>query len=305
MVSIIIPVYNACLYLERCLQSVISQTYVNWECILIDDGSTDDSGKICDIWQQRDNRIRVIHQSNQGASLARQVGIKNANGYYLSFIDADDVVETDYIEKLRNALVSKDADIAACDFIRLHENQEVNITRCNKNVQLLDNANLHQRFFNYEFWGYPGKMYKKSLFNKIYFPKATINEDYVVMAQLFNVTQHMAYIPIALYHYMTHENSLSHQKLSKRMMEEWENKKWVITYYQKIGNKQWERYATIQAAETCCKLISAIKNGVSRNEYDKEKREMQKFLCQHLFFLLTTRDLLLGLKLMCLKNIFN
>ena len=100
MISVIVPVYNVEKYLEQCIQSIVTQTYSHFECILVDDGSNDGSGEICDIWQQKDNRIIVIHQKNQGVSAARNRGVAEAQGEYIAFIDSDDWVEEDYLMSL-------------------------------------------------------------------------------------------------------------------------------------------------------------------------------------------------------------
>ena len=100
LISVVIPVYNVGLYLERCLNSVVYQTYTNLEIVLIDDGSTDESGLICDEWAQKDNRIRVIHKKNGGLSDARNYGIKEAHGDYLMFVDSDDAIALSMIQKV-------------------------------------------------------------------------------------------------------------------------------------------------------------------------------------------------------------
>ena len=108
-ISIIIPVYNVEDYLSMCIESVIAQTYKDWELILVDDGSPDNSGSICDEYASRDPRIRVIHKKNAGVSAARNTGIEAANGEWISFIDSDDWVDTDYLEKFE--LDKDDADL--------------------------------------------------------------------------------------------------------------------------------------------------------------------------------------------------
>ena len=111
MISIIIPVYNVSQYLDECLKSVSAQTYTDWECILIDDGSTDNSGDICDRWCVKDPRFRVIHQANAGVSAARNKGIDLAQGDYITFIDSDDWVDDDYLDLLHASLHTSHADL--------------------------------------------------------------------------------------------------------------------------------------------------------------------------------------------------
>lgn len=120
-ISLIIPVYNVENYIIRCLESTIHQTYINLEIILVDDGSTDNSGKICDEYALSDKRITVIHQTNQGLSMARNNGIDVATGDYISFIDSDDWIEHDMYEFLYHNLIQYKADISMCKFKAINE----------------------------------------------------------------------------------------------------------------------------------------------------------------------------------------
>ena len=118
LISVIIPVYNVEKYLSRCLESVMKQTYRNIEIIVVDDGSPDNCGKICDEYALKDDRIIVIHKKNAGVSCARNDGIEKAKGKFICFVDSDDYVMPDYIEKLYNVLVDNNADIVTCDYYR-------------------------------------------------------------------------------------------------------------------------------------------------------------------------------------------
>lgn len=138
MISIIVPVYNAEQYLDQCIQSILAQSYTDFELLLINDGSTDTSGKICNTYAQRDQRIKVFHQENTGVSVARNFGLDQINGAFVAFIDADDFVEKDYILSLYSAAKNSNADIVCCgyeyiseythythhDFIELKNNRE-------------------------------------------------------------------------------------------------------------------------------------------------------------------------------------
>ena len=122
LISVVIPVYNVERYLQRCLNSVVSQTYKNLEIILVDDGSTDLSGKICDEWASKDNRIVVIHKTNGGLSSARNTGLDVAKGRYIAFVDSDDYVEKDYVKTLVKVLEEEKVDVAVCGFWYLYKN---------------------------------------------------------------------------------------------------------------------------------------------------------------------------------------
>ena len=117
MISIIVPVYNTEKYLDQCIQSVLVQTYTNWELLLINDGSTDLSGTICDQYATKDRRIRVFHKENGGVSSARNVGLDNARGKWIMFIDADDWVEPSMLKELRTVALDNNADYVYCDLL--------------------------------------------------------------------------------------------------------------------------------------------------------------------------------------------
>lgn len=119
LISIIVPVYKVENYLSKCLDSMICQTYKNIEIILVDDGSPDNSGKICDDYAKKDSRIKVIHKENGGLSDARNAGLKIATGKYIGFVDSDDYISVEMYEKLYNQAKKEDADIACCNYYRV------------------------------------------------------------------------------------------------------------------------------------------------------------------------------------------
>lgn len=119
IISIIVPVYNTEKYLDKCIQSVLAQTYTNWELLLIDDGSTDSSGAICDKYAAEDNRIRVFHKENGGVSSARNLGLDNAQGEWISFVDADDWIENSMLHDAYQKAMDENAEIIFTD-IKYH-----------------------------------------------------------------------------------------------------------------------------------------------------------------------------------------
>ena len=125
LISIIVPIYNVEKYLKQCIESIISQTYRNIEIILVDDGSPDNCGKICDEYSQKDKRIIVLHKENGGLSDARNKGIDIAKGDYLTFVDSDDFVNIDYIEKLYNSIKFNNTKLAQCGISKVDENNEI------------------------------------------------------------------------------------------------------------------------------------------------------------------------------------
>lgn len=128
MISIIVPVYNVAPYLRSCLDSIVAQTYVDWEMILVDDGSTDESAKICDAYASQDARVCVVHQGNGGPAKARNVGLSMAKGEYVAFIDSDDLLHAQYLEILLRAIREQGADIVQSSYVLLSENDRVQYT---------------------------------------------------------------------------------------------------------------------------------------------------------------------------------
>ena len=124
LISIIIPVYKVEKYLEKCIESVLKQTYTNLQIILVDDGSPDNCGKICDEYAKKDSRIEVIHKINGGLSDARNVGINRANGRYIGFVDSDDYIKEDMYEKLINLIKEYNADVSICNLYDVFDGKE-------------------------------------------------------------------------------------------------------------------------------------------------------------------------------------
>lgn len=216
MISIIIPVYNVEQYLDKCLQSVINQTYQNIEIILVDDGSSDSSGVLCDKWKEKDSRIKVIHKSNGGLSNARNVGIEQANGEYLMFIDSDDIVANDLCKVLFEILKNNHADISICNATHIFNN-EFDFKNTGKIYCYDRNEAISQLWYQKSFlpsaWG---KLYKKDLFKKIKFTEGIIFEDVDIMHELFYQCNKIVYGEMELYGYVHHENSITTKKYSKK-----------------------------------------------------------------------------------------
>lgn len=299
-ISVIIPVYNVEKYLRRCVESLQKQTWKNVEIILVDDGSKDRSGALCDELANEDSRIKVIHQKNLGASLARRNGIAAAKGEYLAFVDSDDYVEPQYLQAMYDALIRENADVASCGFVMHKEGENVPAVETIHYVSLRQDE-VMERFFRYQFWGFWGGLYKRDAFEELYFPEATVNEDYVVKLQLFQKIEKMAYVLVPLYHYIAHEDSLSHQKLTKRAFEEFDNKMWAYKYCKK-NYKHYAKHAEAQVAETCIKLLSKLRANGSVTDFDEYKRKIIKFIRMNLFSLIFNRHLYCKYKILLLMK---
>lgn len=297
LISIVVPVYNASMYLERCFRCLQEQSYPTLEFVLVNDGSTDKSGEMCDQIAAKDGRFKVFHIKNGGASLARKYGLERAEGEFVSFMDCDDCVSTDYIKQLYDLIVSHNVNVSACRVQRIFNESEIS-TQIEGEQCLLRFEELMPRFFKYEFWGLYGKLYRKKVFEKITFPIATISEDYYVMAQLFLQEGNMAYTYAPLYYYEYHEGSLSHLAISKRAFEEFENVKAVYEMMQ-ARTPQYVEMALSNVVETCLKLLSMNHKDPSKTYTDLAK-PLRQFLRSHLIEILRTNAIYWKLKIMAM-----
>lgn len=201
-ISIIVPVYQAQAYIERCLDSLLKQNFTDFELLLIDDGSKDASGSICDGYAQNDSRIIVKHKSNEGVSKTRQYGLDLAVGEYVIFVDPDDWVEPDYLKVLYETAKSGDYDLVMCDFLKEFGNN--NSVYCCQKPSSLDAASILEEMFttlNGSTWN---KLVRKDLYTRfvINFPEG-INfcEDLYVTCSLLLKDIKVSYVNRALYHY--------------------------------------------------------------------------------------------------------
>lgn len=210
LISIIIPIYKVETYLRQCLDSIVNQTYTHLEIILVDDGSPDNCPQICDEYAAKDKRIVVIHKENGGLSDARNTGLDICKGEYISFVDSDDWVETNYIEKLLLTLTNMQADMA----ISNHRQELTNGTfvyRSSQKEECLDKLealNILVTKPPIQFVLAWGKLYKKELFFNLRFPKGKINEDQWTSYILFFLSKKIACTNAVLYHYIKRDDSI-------------------------------------------------------------------------------------------------
>lgn len=209
-VSIIVPVYNVESYINKCVDSILKQTYENIEIILVDDGSMDLSGNICDEYLKKDNRVKVIHKKNGGLSSARNKGIENATGEFYMFIDSDDYIEENMVERMYFSLINNKCDICVCEYFTDGLNS-VDIEVDLKEDRVLDTIGAMNELIEGNIKGFAcNKIYKKDLFLDIKFPEGKVYEDIYVMHLLFNKCNCICCITDKLYHYIQREDSITH-----------------------------------------------------------------------------------------------
>ena len=218
-VSVIIPVYNVEQYLEKCLDSILNQTYKNIEIILVNDGSIDRSGVICDEYSRKYNNIKVFHKENGGVSSARNLGITVAKGEYITFADPDDFLNKDMYKILYENAKNYNSDITICSVNEIRENviaTEDNTGKINKySKKDAINGYFNDIYpFNHNYlWN---KLFKRAMFDEIKLnEKITYQEDSEVMIKLLNLSENIIYVGIPLYNYDLRLGSLSSGNISK------------------------------------------------------------------------------------------
>ena len=213
LISIIIPCFNAEKTLEKCLESVVQQSYANLEIIIIDDGSTDETSLIYNKFQSNDERILVLKQQNSGVSKARNTGVKAATGDYICFVDSDDWAELNYCSELYSLLVGENADISIVEASYEDENGNVLCSKPISDEKIFDgNRALVLLLEDQEIQSHPwGKLFKADLLKNVHFPEnLKCFEDYSTLFKIFNKAVKVVKSNEKLYHYIQREDSLSH-----------------------------------------------------------------------------------------------
>ena len=225
LISVIVPVYRVAEYLVQCVASIVEQTYRNLEIILVDDGSPDECPALCDAWQERDDRIKVIHQANGGLSRARNAGMVLATGEFIGFVDSDDWLEPDMYEKLMQALMETGADLAACRFFsetessppqRLSNGIPENPTLFPTEDALKGLLCWDKRLCSYV-WN---KLYRRSLINGIEFIENQPFEDILWTTRVIGSATSCAVLDARLCHYRFRADSLAHGDMRKYFGEQ-------------------------------------------------------------------------------------
>ncbi|CUP97411.1 glycosyltransferase family 2 protein [Clostridium baratii] len=242
MISVIIPVYNVEKYLEKCINSVLNQTYKDLEIILVDDGSTDNSGKICDKYKLLDSRIKVIHKENGGLSDARNHGLDIASGEYIAFLDSDDWIDKNLYYILYKLSKDHNTDITVCNFKKVYtEDEKLNLKSNNlitytslEALEALYNKNYIQMIVAWN------KLYKRSLFKENKYPCGKIHEDEFLTPVLLNESKKIVYIDTELIYYRQRSESIMNSSFNVKRLDLLDALEFRINYYK--NNNLFELY---------------------------------------------------------------
>ncbi len=290
LISVIVPVYKVEEYLPRCVQSLLAQTYPNLEIYLVDDGSPDRCGILCEEFAAADPRIRVIHKENGGLSSARNAAIDVAQGEYLGFVDSDDWVEPDFYERLYAVAAKFDAPMAYCG--RLDEESQTltqTVGLCPEREEVITGEEFVRRMFHWEnvdsaAWD---KLYRRELFREIRYPLGVIGEDVPTTYRLALLGGRVAACPKPMYHYFHRPDSITTSLISHRNFQYVEN----VRKVEKDIRQNWPQLAaaarylktrtigvTLQALE--------VSDPVVRKKFAAQSREYRNLLRQQAGFVM-------------------
>lgn len=213
LVSVVVPVYNVEKYLKKCVESIVNQSYKNIEVIIINDGSTDSSPKICQELERKYSNIKVINQKNKGLSSARNKGIEVAKGDYITFLDSDDYYDLDTIESFYNSAIEADADMVCCGTYYENESGKYSLKECLNGKKEYDNLSAFKSMLLSD--GIDpsacNKFYRKKLFDHIKFPVGEYYEDLAIMYKIIFESNKIIHIGKPKYHYVIRKGSITHR----------------------------------------------------------------------------------------------
>ena len=273
LISVIVPVYNIEKYVGKAIETIIGQTYRDLEIILVDDGSTDKSGEICERYAGKDDRIVVVHQENGGLSKARNTGTKIAKGDAIAYIDGDDYIHPCYFEILAKNLIEHEADISVCGMQVVSENEYENLSLSKdvENAAIEISAEealegmLSQKRFSLSSCA---KLYKRKIAQSHYFPEQELFEDYYTVYRFFTEADAVTYTDAGLYYYLKRAGSITKKKYSHQMMDYIKHGGQVIEHVKQSGQQLMD--AAISRLVWACFYIVTHIDDSSKYREDEE-----------------------------------
>lgn len=256
LVSIIVPIYNSKKYLERTINSVLNQDYREIEVVLVDDGSNDGSIEVCKMYQLKDNRIKFFNKSNGGVSSARNLGLKNCEGDFITFVDSDDFISNNYISTLLNYQKEENYDIVICNAQdvseegRIYERNSVLKKKMDLNKEETIIEFLKGKSFTPVCWG---RLYKREIIKNLSFDESmSIAEDGKFFFQAIEKSSKNLLIPESFYYYVIREGSLIHSNYNEKWLDELNFDKQLL---EKFKDKKLGKYVLIKYVEFCTRML--------------------------------------------------
>ena len=283
LISVIVPVYKAEKYLRRCVDSILSQTLPDFELILIDDGSPDNSGRLCDEYAAKDQRIRVLHQKNGGAAAARNAGLDAAAGEWITFVDSDDWVHQDYLRVLHETAMIQSADLVACRYRMVRSDSQPD-----KNPQIprLSPEDVEEYWIGDRMgatvpWG---KLYRCELFRELRYPEGRTGEDEYVTYRVLFGCNHPVFVDNVLYWYYVNRCGVSRSSYLLRMPDALEAFRQHEEFFK---NSPWQRAYRLEAEYYAAAWSDAIwitkkqKDKASRQKTAELRSELRHYMSTH------------------------
>lgn len=263
-ISVIVPVYKVEEYLDECITSILNQSFKDFELILVDDGSPDKCGQICDEYAVKDSRIKVVHQENRGLSAARNIGLDMMTGDYIAFIDSDDVVERCFLQILYDAIIKYDAELSCCKMKTFESECSFDqakmtggfFSMSGREAALLQYRNDTQELIRASACG---KLYAKHLFENSRFPEGRIHEDQAIVPIVLSRAKKVVACPLMLYGYRVRQESIMHSHFSFKRYDDIVAINECIEYFEKKGDSK-----LVSAAESRKKVLIAYYSILAR-----------------------------------------
>lgn len=216
LISIIVPVYNVEKYIDKCINSLINQSYCNIEIILIDDGSTDSSYEKCINFSDKDNRIKLYHKENEGVSSARNLGLKYASGNYISFVDSDDFIEKNMYEAMYNIIIEKNADVAICNYNKI-KGKDIKEKKCEFSSDKIKGTEVLNKIYNYKTMGVLwNKLFKRQIIKCTFREDIHFCEDVLFLTEIFKSDCDIAVLSECYYNYIENSDSVCNSSFSDK-----------------------------------------------------------------------------------------
>lgn len=302
-ISIIVPVYNVEHYLENCIESILNQTFKDFELILVDDGSTDNSGKICDIYEKKDSRIKVIHKNNGGLSSARNTGLDIACGKYVGFIDSDDSIHPRMYEMLYDLIKKYESDISCCNYKKIYdifkdEYENVNSLEVIEMSNIEAIKNLYDKEIGVKLVIACNKLYRKNLFDNIRYKVGRLHEDEFMAHRILYNSKKITYVDNELYYYLQREGSIMSKKSYKRKVDALLSKSDRMRFCNKVG--------LTSMSDNICKIyefdfFNLYKQLLNECSVNAEfLKEIRRDFILNLYILLRQKDIHIKEKISCL-----
>lgn len=302
-ISIIVPVYNVEKYLENCIESILNQTFKDFELIFVDDGSTDNSGKICDIYEKKDSRIKVIHKNNEGLSSARNTGLDIACGKYVGFVDSDDSIHPKMYEVLYNLIEKYKSDISCCNYKYTYDISNQNHEELNLNEVIeMSNIEAIEKLYDKDLgvrlvvaWN---KLYNKRLFDNIRYKVGRLHEDEFMAHRILYNSKKITYVDNELYYYLQRDGSIMSKKTYKRKVDTLLSKSDRMRFCNKIG--------LTSMSDNICKIyeyefFNLYRQLLGEGSANKEfLNEIRRDFILNLYILLRQKDINIKEKISCL-----